>query len=122
MTTTIAAGTTSTARTTGDPGPDGGQVRLYVKGEAMSPSGHHFHIYRTGDVDIDNANNSKQFWMYGRSDFDAFIEGDTDTPQFEGVIYAPAGGVGASRSRSKRRSCTAASSPGQYGDHGGQVH
>ncbi|PYZ02848.1 hypothetical protein C8039_07570 [Halogeometricum sp. wsp3] len=39
----------------------GGKVRLYVKGEAMSPSGHHFHIYRTGDVDIDNANNSKQF-------------------------------------------------------------
>ncbi|WP_336337247.1 polymer-forming cytoskeletal protein [Haloarcula brevis] len=73
-----------------------GEVRFYVKGETTSASGHHFHIYRTGAVDVDTAQNATQFWLYGQSDFDAAIEGDTDTPQFEGVIYAPAGGVGAS--------------------------
>ncbi|AEM57603.1 hypothetical protein HISP_10230 [Haloarcula hispanica N601] len=101
----------------------GGKVRLYVKGEATSASGHHFHIYRTGDVNIDNANNSKQFWVYGQSDFDAVIEGDTDTPQFEGVIYAPAGGVGASSVSLKKAELYGGLVAGSVTvDNGGLVH
>ncbi|RLM90592.1 hypothetical protein [Haloarcula sp. Atlit-7R] len=100
-----------------------GKVRLYVKGEATSASGHHFHIYRTGEVDVDTAQNSTQFWVYGQSDFDAVIEGDTDTPQFEGVIYAPAGGVGASSVSLKKAELYGGLVAGSVTvDNGGLVH
>ena len=75
-----------------------GQVRMFVQGEATSPSGAHFSIPNSGGVvDVADNQNASQFWLYGKSDFAADISGSSSsTIRYEGVIYAPAGITGSS--------------------------
>jgi len=75
-----------------------GEVRMYVDGQNATASGHHFSIENSGGVvDIANAQNARQLWLYGRSDFQARIDGaSSGTYTFEGVFWAPAGPVGSS--------------------------
>ena len=75
-----------------------GTVRMYVDGQATTGSGHHFSIEGSGgQVDVDEGQNSSQFWLYGRSDFEGRIDGtSSDVHVFEGVVYAPGGTLGSS--------------------------
>jgi len=75
-----------------------GEVRVYVDGQDTTASGHHFSIESSGGVvDIANAQNARQFWLYGASDFQARIDGSSSgTHTFEGIFWAPAGPVGSS--------------------------
>ncbi|MFC7251040.1 hypothetical protein ACFQJ5_14485 [Halomicroarcula sp. GCM10025324] len=75
-----------------------GQVRVFVQGEATSPSGAHFSIPNSGGVvDVADNQNASQFWLYGKSGFKADLDGSgSSTIRYEGVIYAPAGIAGSS--------------------------
>jgi len=75
-----------------------GEVRVYVDGRATTASGHHFSIEGSGgEVDVDDAQNARQFWLYGRSDFRGRIDGtSSNTYQFDGVFWTPAGALGSS--------------------------
>lgn len=75
-----------------------GEARVYIDGQDTTASGHHFSIEGSGGVvDVADAQNSRQFWLYGHSDFQGQIDGTSgSTQRFEGVLYAPAGTVGSS--------------------------
>jgi hypothetical protein len=75
-----------------------GEVYVYVAGESTTGDGDHFAIESSGGVvDVADAQNATQFWLYGGSDFQGTMDGtSSETLRFEGVIFAPAGEGGSS--------------------------
>ena len=102
-----------------------GTVRVYVDGQATTGTGHHFSIEGSGgQIDVDDGQNSRQFWLYGRHDFQGRIDGDSsDEHVFEGVVYAPAGTLGASSFTIEKGDLYGGVVTGNvWMDNGGAVH
>lgn len=75
------------------------KVRFYIKGEnpTEDPEAEpwadgfdtHMHVNGGKVVTSSQQHNSTQVWFYGKSDFGAVMEKNTDNPKVTGVIYAP---------------------------------
>jgi len=76
----------------------GGRVNVFVGGEDSDPiSKADFTIFSDGGKVQVPQENSTQFWLYGKTDFEASIQGSSSTDQrFEGVVFAPGGSTGSS--------------------------
>jgi hypothetical protein len=75
-----------------------GRVNIFVGGNNSDPvSNDDFTIATSGGEVQVPEQNSTMLWVYGKSDFEASIDGSASSHQrFEGVFYAPGGATGGS--------------------------
>ncbi len=80
-----------------------GRAEVYVRGEATVDGTNHFKLANQGSSTPaiktpGPAENSSQFWVYGKDDLHVEIQGSGggQSSRFVGVIYAPAGSSGTS--------------------------